>query len=74
MAVDAQNRIWFVETAPEINNFVGFDPVTKAFFSQTPVPSGGGTIRHMQFFEPNGEIWFGADTNTIGRAVVMPQE
>lgn len=74
MAVDAQNRIWFVETGPETNNFVGFDPVTETFFSQTPVPSGGGTIRHMQFFEPNGEIWFGADTNTIGRAVVMPQE
>lgn len=74
MAVDAQNRIWFVETGPEINNFVGFDPASETFFSQTFVPSGGGTIRHMQFYEPTGEIWFGADTNTIGRAVVMPQE
>lgn len=74
MAVDADNRIWFVETGPEVNNFVGFDPETESFFSQTPVPSGGGTIRHMQFYEPAGEIWFGADTNTIGRAVVMPQE
>jgi len=74
MAVDAQNRIWFVETGPEINNFVGFDPATETFFSQTPVPSGGGTIRHMQFYEPSGEVWFGADTNTIGRAIVMPSE
>ncbi|WP_421787396.1 virginiamycin B lyase family protein [Hyphobacterium sp.] len=74
MAVDAQNRIWFVETGVEPNNFVGFDPATESFFSQTPVPSGGGTLRHMQFFAPTGEIWFGADTNTIGRAVVMPAE
>lgn len=73
MAVDDQNRIWFVETGIQPNNFVGFDPMTGEFFSQTPVPSGGGTLRHMQFFEPTGEIWFGADTNTIGRAVVRPQ-
>lgn len=74
MAVDAANRIWFVETGLEPNNFVGFDPATGEFFSQTDVPSGGGTLRHMQFFAPTGEVWFGADTNTIGRAVVMPQE
>jgi virginiamycin B lyase len=74
MAVDAMNRIWFVETGVEPNNFVGFDPRTDTFFSQTPIPSGGGTVRHMQFFEPTGEIWFGADTNTIGRALVIPQD
>jgi len=74
MAVDAQNRIWFVETGPEVNNFVGFDPTTESFFSQTSVPSGGGSIRHMQFYEPTGEVWFGADTNTIGRALVIPPE
>ena len=73
MAVDGQDRIWFVETGVEPNNFVGFDPATEEFFSQTPVPSGGGTVRHMQYYAPDGVIWFGADTNTIGRAVVEPQ-
>ncbi|GJL98053.1 MAG: hypothetical protein DHS20C06_18700 [Hyphobacterium sp.] len=74
MIADSQDRIWFVETGPEVNNFVGFDPATESFFSQTPIPSGGGSVRHMQFFEPTGEIWFGTDANTIGRAVVIPQE
>lgn len=74
MAVDGQDRIWFVETGVEPNNFVGFDPASEEFFSQTPVPSGGGTVRHMQYYAPDGVIWFGADTNTIGRAVVEPQE
>ncbi|PWE17018.1 lyase [Marinicauda salina] len=71
-ARDSQDRIWFVETGPEPNNFVGFDPESEVFFSQTPVPSGGGTVRHMQYFAPDGVIWFGADTNMIGRAVVEP--
>lgn len=70
MAVDDQDRIWFVETGPSPNMFVGFDPATEEFFSRTEVPSGGGTIRHMYFHEPTGSVWFGADTNTIGRAKV----
>ena len=71
MSVDSQDRLWFVETGVQPNNFVGFDPETETFFSQTPVPSGGGTVRHMEFYEPDGVIWFGADTNTVGRAHVM---
>jgi virginiamycin B lyase len=72
MAVDSQDRLWFVETAPDPNQFVGFDPKTREFFSRTKVPSGGGTIRHMMFNRSAGEIWFGTDTNTIGRAKVLP--
>lgn len=74
MAVDALDRIWFVETGPEVNNFVGFDPATESFFSQTPVPSGGSVVRHMQYYAPMNEIWFGADTNTIGRAILPGRE
>jgi len=70
MAIDAQDRIWVVETGVYPNQFVGFDPTTQAFFSTTPVPSGGRTVRHMMYHRPSGTIWFGADTNTIGRAVV----
>lgn len=70
MAIDAQDRLWFVETGPEPNRMAGFDPATEEFFSITEIPSGGGTVRHMVFHEPTGTIWFGTDTNTIGRALV----
>lgn len=70
MTVDDRDRPWFVETGPEPNRFVGFDPATEEFFDITPVPSGGGTVRHMVFHGSTRTIWFGADTNTIGRVRV----
>ena len=70
MAVDAQDRIWFVETGAHPNMFIGFDPESEQFFSATPIPSGGGTVRHMVFHEPTRTLWFGTDTNTIARAKV----
>lgn len=70
MAVDRNDVIWAVETGVSPNRFVGFDSRTEKFFSSTEVPSGGGTVRHMDYYEPRGEVWFGADTNTIGRARV----
>lgn len=70
MAVDDQDRLWFVESGPEPNRMVGFDPRTREFFSVTPIPSGGGTVRHMVFHAPTSSLWFGTDTNTIGRARV----
>jgi len=68
MAVDARDRVWMVETGPDPNRFVGFDPGTEAFFSSVPIPSGGGSVRHMHYHEPTNTVWFGTDTNTIGRA------
>ncbi|MFW6010321.1 MAG: virginiamycin B lyase family protein [Gemmatimonadota bacterium] len=67
MAKDAQDRLWFVETGVSPNQMVGFDPETETFAWRDEIPSGGGTVRHMNYYEPTGEIWFGADTNTIGR-------
>ena len=72
IAIDAADRIWFVETGLDPNMFVGFDPATGEFFSRTPVESGGGTIRHMYYDAGTNTIWFGADTNTVGRAVLPP--
>ncbi len=72
MAVDSQDRIWMVATGVDPNVFLGFDPETEEFFSATDVPSGGGTIRHMHYYQPAGAIWFGTDTNYVGRAVVEP--
>lgn len=70
ITVDDQDRIWFVETLPEVNNFVGFDTELEVFFSQTPVPSGAGAVRHMVFDPQTKAIWFGTDTNNIGRALL----
>ncbi len=69
-AADAEGRIWIAQSGPDPNTLVGFDPETEQFFGETVIPSGGGTIRHMYYHPPTREIWFGADTNTIGRAVV----
>jgi len=76
MAVDDRDRVWVVETGVQPNRFVGFDPKTETFFSNTPVLSNGAqrnTVRHMYFHPPTGEIWFGTDANTIGRALVSPR-
>ncbi|MGH8195095.1 MAG: virginiamycin B lyase family protein [Woeseiaceae bacterium] len=70
MAVDRFDRVWIVETGVSPNRFVGFDTVAEEFFSVTEIPSGGGAVRNMDYFEPAGEIWFGTDTNYIGRAKV----
>jgi virginiamycin B lyase len=67
MAVDERDRLWFVEGGSP-NHLIGFDPRTEEFFSSTAIPSGGGTVRHMVYHAPTREIWFGTDTNTIGRA------
>jgi virginiamycin B lyase len=70
MAADNRDRLWLVETGSQPNRLVGFDPKTEKFFGMTPIPSGGGTVRHMVFDERTGQIWFGTDANTIGRAQV----
>lgn len=68
MIVDSQDRLWFVETGPDPNTFVGFDPATQEFFSVTQIGSGAGAVRHMYYDQPRGAVWFGTDANTIGRA------
>lgn len=70
MEVDGRDRLWMVETGSQPNRMVGFDPKTEKFFGLTPIPSGGGTVRHMMYDERSGQIWFGTDNNTIGRAQV----
>jgi virginiamycin B lyase len=68
MAVDDRDRIWFVETRQDPNRFVGFDPATERFFFSRPIESGA--IRHMFFHAPTRSIWFGTDSNTLGRLAV----
>ena len=70
MVVDKNDRLWFVETGISPNRFVGFDTVSGRFLGGIEIPSGGGSVRHMYYFQPAGEIWFGTDTNYVGRAKV----
>lgn len=74
MASDSSGNLWMVATGVQPNVFVGFDPRTEQFFNATEVGSGGGTIRHMHYHEPSGAVWFGTDTNYIGRAIVEPDK
>ena len=68
MAVDHRNRIWFVESGPQPNRLIGFDPGSQRFLAVQEIPSGGSTVRHMIFHPTSRELWFGTDKNTIGRA------
>ncbi|MEM1262746.1 MAG: lyase [Pseudomonadota bacterium] len=72
MASDSRGRIWVVATGVQPNEFTGFDPGSGEFFERTAVPSGGGTIRHMHYHAPSGTVWFGTDSNYVGRAIVEP--
>jgi virginiamycin B lyase len=72
MAVDSRDRVWAVETGPKPNRFVAFDPKNGQFVNSTPVPSGAGAIRHVDYDPKAGRIWFGTDVNTVGYAQVMP--
>jgi virginiamycin B lyase len=69
-ALDNDGVVWIVETGVSPNLFVGFDTKREEVVSVTPVPSGGGTVRHMDYAPDEDAVWFGADTGTIGRADV----
>ena len=68
LAVDSKDRIWFVETWPETNQLVGFDPESEEFFGITPIPSGAGSVRHMVYDPKTNSLWFGTDTNNLAQA------
>lgn len=70
MASDENDRIWFVETGPQPNLLVGFDPETESFFSVTPIPSGQGSVRNMVFDPNRNSLWFGTDSNYLVQAIL----
>lgn len=72
MASDEQDRVWVVATGSEPNLFVGFDTDAEEVVSVTEIPSGAGSVRHMDYDQPSGTVWFGTDTEMLGRAVVRP--
>lgn len=70
MAVDDEDRLWFVETQGDQNRLIGFDAASREFVAEEDIPSGGDTVRHMVYHAETGVIWFGTDDHTIGRALV----
>lgn len=72
MASDEQDRVWLVETGVSPNLFVGFDTRSEEFISVTPIPSGGGSVRHMDYHTTSKSVWFGSDKETLGRVIVGP--
>jgi virginiamycin B lyase len=70
VAVDERDRVWFFETGPDPNRLIAFDPASGSFTEAVVPESGGGTVRHMVYDPSARAIWFGTDTNTIGRASI----
>jgi len=71
-AMDELDRVWVVETGANPNLFVGFDTKKEEIISITEIPSGARSVRHMDYNEESGTVWFGTDTEMIGRAIVRP--
>ena len=70
MTADNLGRVWFVESGPQPNNLVGFDPLFGTFFSVTPIPSGAGAIRNMVYDPARNSVWFGTDSNYLVQAIL----
>lgn len=70
MVIDRNDRIWIVETSRIPNRLIGFDTATGTFSTETDIPSGAGSVSHLFYSEAAGEVWFGTQTNYIGRAIV----
>ena len=72
MASDELDRVWVVATGTNPNLFVGFDTGNEEIVSITEIPSGARSVRHMDYEEESGSVWFGTDTEMLGRAIVRP--
>lgn len=70
LGIDADDRLYFVETGPRPNKLVVFDGRSKRVLSVTDVPSGGGAVRHMMYDSAQEAFWFGTDANTLARVRV----
>ena len=66
-ALDSDENIWIAEGGSP-NRLVGFDTKAERFFGGIDIPNSRGAVRHVYFHPPTQEIWFGEDSNYIGRA------
>lgn len=70
LGIDDSDRLYFVETGPRPNRLVIFDGGQMRTLSVTPIPSGGGSVRHMTFDGDRQAFWFATDANTLARVRV----
>ncbi len=66
MAMDHREHVWLAEGGSP-NRLVEFDIGKQVFDTSIEVPNSGGSIRHMYFDGGTQSIWFGEDTNFVGR-------
>lgn len=65
-ALDGEGNVWIAEGSNP-NRLVAFDPKREAFIHVITVPNARGSIRHLHFDARGNAIWFGTDSNYIGR-------
>ena len=66
MALDSRGNVWLAEGGSP-NRLVAFDPRRETFIHVIGVPNARGSIRHMHYDARGNAIWFGEDSNYIGR-------
>ncbi|HEX6929582.1 MAG TPA: lyase [Gammaproteobacteria bacterium] len=64
---DGDGNFFYVETGPQPNRMIGIDTRAGEFIYNKEIPDSGGAVRHMFLDAKRGVIWFGMDTNYIGR-------
>jgi len=67
---DHKDRMWFSASGLSPNKLVAFDTQSEEFVASQEIPSGEGSIRHMDYDERTQSLWFGTDTGHIGRLVL----
>ncbi len=67
---DDKDRIWFSASGLSPNKLIAFDTKSEEFVASMEIPSGEGSIRHMDYDERTRGLWFGTDTGHIGRLTV----
>lgn len=71
MGKDDKGRLWVTESGRNGAILYGYDPKSRQFFGRTLIgKEDNNTIRHMYFDPKTGQLWFGTDQGTIGRAEV----
>lgn len=67
IAADDRDRIWVVETGPEPDHLIRFDPESETFGEPVAV-GNGGTVRHMIFDGATQALWLVVDNDLVIRA------
>lgn len=69
MSQDDRGRTWVAVTGTDPARFLALDPGTGAIVGEA-APRSGGIVRSMRFDRRTRFIWFGSDSNVIGRIEV----